>query len=85
MHDTPKIDQGFLETQDKVRISYTRLNAGHDDVIVIAPGFNQTKDTRIFKKLALEFSKDFDCISFDVRNHGKSKAPIPLVLKKARI
>lgn len=73
MPDTPKIDQGFLETQDKVRISYTRFSSGHDDVLVIAPGFNQTKDTRIFKKLALDFSKDFDCISFDVRGHGKSK------------
>lgn len=55
-----------------VKIAYDHHRTGHDDVIILAHGFYNNKDTVIFKAMAKALSADFDVISFDFRGHGKS-------------
>ena len=62
----------FLIAHGK-KISIERLGKNHKEVVVIVPGYNQSKGSRVFKALALDLAKDFDCISVDMRGHGESE------------
>ena len=66
--------QKFVQTTSGLRISIHHLKSEKDRVIVIAPGFFQSKETASFKKIESEVAKiGFDVISMDFRGHGKSK------------
>ncbi|MBU1088162.1 MAG: alpha/beta hydrolase, partial [Candidatus Omnitrophica bacterium] len=48
-------------------------SAGHKQVIVIAHGFFNSKNSVLLKKLAAGMLTDFDIILLDFRGHGKSE------------
>ena len=64
-----KID---LKTQDNVKIAVNYYNRGYEEVVIVAPGWCMTKDSGAFKKIAQDFSTEFDVLSMDFRGHGKS-------------
>ncbi len=62
----------FVRTNDNIKIAFNLYSNNKDSVVVICPGWFMTKDSRIFKLLALDFSKYYDVIVMDFRGHGKS-------------
>lgn len=62
----------FLTTQDNIKIAINHFKTGHNNVLIIAPGWFMTKDSKSFNQMAKEFSENFDVISMDFRGHGKS-------------
>lgn len=62
-----------LMTADGKKLSITRTGTGREEVVVIVPGYNQSKETAVFRKIAADLVSDFDCISVDMRGHGKSE------------
>ena len=65
-------NKSFLKTQDNINIAINRFETGHNEVIIIAPGWFMTKDSKSFNQMAKEFAKTFDVIAMDFRGHGKS-------------
>ena len=63
---------GTLYTSDNVPISYDRYNGGFDSVVIICPGFFNSKDNRWMKKTVDMLASEFDVMIFDFRGHGKS-------------
>ena len=61
-----------LLTSDNINIEANYYSTGHNEVLIIAPGWCMTKDSKVFKKIADCFAQYFDVISFDFRGHGKS-------------
>ncbi|MEW6009354.1 MAG: alpha/beta hydrolase [Candidatus Omnitrophota bacterium] len=62
----------FLKTADNKKISYEHYKNSHQEVIVIAHGFYNSKDAILLKKLADNLLDDYDVFMFDFRGHGKS-------------
>ena len=62
----------FLLTGDNVKIAANHYCTGHNELIIICPGWFMTKDSRAFKSIADTLSKEFDVIVMDFRGHGKS-------------
>lgn len=62
----------FLTTVDKVKIAINHYNAQNDRVVIIAPGWTMSKDSKFIKKIADNFAGFFDVIAMDFRGHGKS-------------
>ena len=61
-----------LITKDKINIAVNHYKCGHDEVVIVAPGWCMTKDSDAFCGISEMFAKHFDVISFDFRGHGKS-------------
>lgn len=61
-----------LKTKDKIDIAINYYSNGHDEIVIVAPGWCMTKDSKAFCEISEMFSKNFDVISFDFRGHGKS-------------
>ncbi len=51
-------------------------------VIIVAPGFFQSKETKTFKRLEKDLMKDMDVISMDFRGHGKSSGAYTFTAKE---
>lgn len=62
----------FLTTSDKIKIAINHYVAKTDKVIIIAPGWTMSKDSKFIRKIANKFAQFFDVISIDFRGHGKS-------------
>lgn len=62
----------FLKTLDNIKIAINHYSTNRNSVIIIAPGWFMTKDSKIFKKMAKALFKTFDIISMDFRGTGKS-------------
>jgi len=62
----------FLTTIDNVKIAVNCYLSGKESLLIISPGWFMTKDSAIFKKMSLEFSKKYDVLSMDFRGHGRS-------------
>lgn len=64
----------FTTTADGVRISLDLYQQapGRAAVLIVCPGFFQSKDTPTFQRLAHAFSGDCDVLCMDFRGHGKS-------------
>ena len=62
-----------FETDDgvKLRADYYAEKGG-DSVVIIAPGWCMTKNSRSFREIADTFAQEFDVLSIDFRGHGKS-------------
>ena len=67
-----KVESGMLTTSDKVSISYDRYVNGRDSVIIVCPGFYNSKENRWMRKTVELLSLTYDVIIFDFRGHGKS-------------
>jgi len=72
MSVAPGVVTNTLITPDKQKIAYTHYGSGHARVIVIAPGFYNSKDSLLIKKLKDYLIDAYDVIIFDFRGHGKS-------------
>jgi len=64
---------GYLLTSDNYRIHYDHYKDGHQNVIVIAHGFFNSKQAILLKQLAESLNDEYDVILFDFRGHGQSK------------
>jgi len=61
-----------LTTKDKINIAVNHYQNGHEEVVIVAPGWCMTKDSDAFCKISEMFAQHFDVICFDFRGHGKS-------------
>jgi len=60
-------------THDGVRISYDCYSRGiREAVVIICPGFFQSKNTLTFQRLAQALAHDCDVLCLDFRGHGHS-------------
>lgn len=62
----------YLTTSDRTRIAANHYKRGKKQVLVVAPGWTMSKDSKFICRIARLFAKAFDVISFDFRGHGKS-------------
>lgn len=63
---------GKLCARDKVSISYEYIKNGFDSVVIICPGFFNSKKNRWMQEAARIVSQEHDVILFDFRGHGES-------------
>jgi pimeloyl-ACP methyl ester carboxylesterase len=66
------VESGTLYTSDNVSIAYDRYSSGFDSVIIVCPGFYNSKSNRWMRKTVDLLSSSYDVIAFDFRGHGKS-------------
>lgn len=64
---------GTLLTKDGLEISFEHNNNDSDALIIICPGFFNSKDNRWMRKSVELVSSEYDALIFDFRGHGKSK------------
>ncbi len=70
--DTVRPASGTLYTSDNIPISYDHYKGGFDSVVIVCPGFFNSKDNRWMRKAVDMLAAEFDVIIFDFRGHGKS-------------
>jgi pimeloyl-ACP methyl ester carboxylesterase len=70
--DTIQPVSGTLRTSDNISISYDHYRRGFDSVVIVCPGFFNSKESRWMRKTAGILSDKYDVIIFDFRGHGKS-------------
>jgi uncharacterized protein len=63
---------GILHTSDNIPIAYTHYKNGFDSVVIICPGFYNSKKNRWMCKAVDMVSSEHDAIIFDFRGHGES-------------
>lgn len=61
-----------LITKDNHKVSFEHFACGHSQVVIIAHGFFNSKESPLLKKLKDSLICDYDVIMFDFRGHGKS-------------
>jgi len=61
-----------VKTSDGVDIVFDHYQTGCGNLVLIAPGFYNSKDALLLKDLALALSGMYDVIVVDFRGHGKS-------------
>ena len=62
-----------LRASDNHLVHYDLYSQGHDKLIVIAPGFFNSKDALLMKELGKSLDDEYDVMILDFRGHGKSK------------
>ncbi len=67
-----RMQHHYVTVSDGTKIAYRHIAQGHDNVIVIAHGFYNSKEALLLKELAQELSSNFDVVILDFRGHGKS-------------
>lgn len=65
-------NEKYVTAADGEKIAIEEYKTGHDEVIIIAPGWFMCKSSLPFAEMAQDFSKEFDVISMDFRGHCKS-------------
>lgn len=70
---TQMLLSGTLLTSDKCSIDYFHYKNNHENVVIIAHGFYNSKEAVLLEQLAEGLFKDYDILLFDFRGHGKSK------------
>ncbi len=63
----------FVTNAEGLKISARHVGSKTDKVVIIAPGFFTSKDTKTYRRIENELSQQFDVISMDFRGHGKSQ------------
>ena len=64
---------GYLLTSDQHEVYYDQYKSGHKKIIIIAPGFFNSKQAVLLKQLGESLNNEYDVIVFDFRGHGQSK------------
>ncbi len=64
--------KGTLHTSDKIPIAYDHIRGGFKSVVIICPGFFNSKKNRWMKAIVDLVSERYDTIIFDFRGHGDS-------------
>lgn len=62
----------MLLTKDNVKIAYEHFRNGSDAVVIICPGFFNSKKNTMIRKTIDIVSPSYDMIIFDFRGHGDS-------------
>ncbi len=61
-----------IKTQDGVKIAVNHYKKNCDSVVILAPGWFMTKDSKSFKEMSEVFSNYCSVLAMDFRGHGKS-------------
>lgn len=80
----PERSSATLLTSDKHRIAYRHYKTGHDQAVIVAHGFYNSKDAVLLQRLKDRLLKDFDVVMFDFRGHGKSSGLFSWTAKEDR-
>lgn len=67
------MERFFTKTEDDIKIAFNYYRTGHEEVVIICPGWFMTKDSKAFSSLAEDLSTKLDVISMDFRGHGESE------------
>jgi len=67
-----EMETKLVVTKDRQNISYNYYENSHDNLVLIAHGFFNSKDSILLKELAFELSRNYDVLSLDFRGHGHS-------------
>ncbi len=62
----------FVPNQSGINIAISHKSTNRENVIIVAPGFFTSKDTKTYRRLISDLEKYFDVIGMDFRGHGKS-------------
>ena len=62
-----------LKTIDQIEIAVNCYKNGFDSVVIIAPGWFMTKDSKSFREISDIFKEYSDVLAMDFRGHGRSK------------
>ena len=62
-----------IETIDGVKIAVNHYKNGFDKVVILAPGWFMTKDSKSFIEMSEVFSLKSDVLAMDFRGHGNSE------------
>ena len=73
---------GRLYTQDKIAITYEHYQKGFDSVVIICPGFYNSKKSKWMRKTVDLISSEYDAIIFDFRGHGNSEGEFSWTVKE---
>ena len=60
-------------TEDNVEIAFNKYTKSREEVVIVAPGWCMTKDSKAFKQISEMFFSEYDVYCLDFRGHGKSK------------
>jgi pimeloyl-ACP methyl ester carboxylesterase len=71
-HAAEEIHSGTLHTQDNIPIAYEHYREGFDSVVIVCPGFFNSKKNRWMRKTVEMIKANHDVIIFDFRGHGDS-------------
>jgi Predicted hydrolases or acyltransferases (alpha/beta hydrolase superfamily) len=63
---------GILYSSDKVPIAYEHSKKGSDTVVIVCPGFFNSKKNRWMRNIWNAVSTKYDTVIFDFRGHGES-------------
>lgn len=69
---TESYEELHLKTSDGIKIAVNHYKSKREQVLIIAPGWTMSKDSKFIEEMSEKFVKSFDVISFDFRGHGKS-------------
>lgn len=61
-----------IETKDGVKIAVNHYENGFKSVVILAPGWFMTKDSKSFAQMSEVFSQSADVLAMDFRGHGNS-------------
>ncbi|MFC1698755.1 alpha/beta hydrolase [Candidatus Omnitrophota bacterium] len=67
-----QIASSRLYTKDKVTLAYEHAQHGHRSIIIVCPGFFNSKKNRWMRKSRELLSREHDTMIFDFRGHGES-------------
>lgn len=70
--ETEGVESGTVVTRDNVQIAYERYQNGSDAVVIICPGFYNSKKNKLMRKVVELVSPPYDVMIFDFRGHGQS-------------
>lgn len=73
IHSQDSRGNKYVRTRSGLNISIRHRRVDRDKVVVLAPGFFQSKEAQIFKQIENGLFGCFDVISMDFRGHGKSQ------------
>ena len=80
----PVMVSGTLLTADKHKVAYHHYRNGHNQVVIIAHGFYNSKEAILLQKLKNNLLDSYDVFMFDFRGHGKSSGLYSWTSKEER-
>jgi len=66
------ITKEYLSTRDKIRLACEHGQNGFDSIVIVCPGFFNSKDNHLMKATVEMLSDKYDTFIFDFRGHGES-------------
>lgn len=63
---------GIVTTKDKINIAYDHIKCGSESLVIVCPGFFNSKKNRWMIKTVDLLAGNYDEIIFDFRGHGES-------------